>query len=221
MDPRWPLGIASLALAVAGLLASRVEPLRANASSIDAASIAWRPVLLLAAIAWIAAFGMQLHTSFGSALAPAVAARIWWVPVFWIGFAVGLIVAARTNGSVHAMRWCATSLVIGAVSFWAASRAGGTAAFVTAQCLAGATWAIVLTTVLANALRFGGPKGLASPLGVLMSAISLAALSRLLCVAFGLQRITDWTFWALALWLIAAGGALCVRQRPQAADAVA
>jgi hypothetical protein len=206
MDPRWPLGIASFALAIAGLLASRVEPMRKPDSRDDGEPIAWHPVLLLAAVTFIATFGMQLHTSFGATTAPAPAAKVWWVPVFWIGFAFGLAIAARTNGTLHALRWCAVTLVCGAATFWIAEHAANAAVFALAQGVAGAAWAVALTTVLAAVLQRSGPHGLASPLGVVMSVISLAAMSRLLCSALGFQRATDWAVWAIALWLVAALG---------------
>jgi hypothetical protein len=208
MDPRWPLGIASVALAIAGLLASRVEPMRKTDPSDDGEPVAWRLVLLLAPLTFIATFGMQLHTSFGAMSASAPAAKFWWVPVFWTGFAFGLAIAARTSGTVHALRWCAATLVCGAAALWIAEHASDAAVFALAQGVAGAAWAVALTTVLAVVLQRSGPHGLASPLGVVLSVISLAAMSRLLCSALGFQRITDWTVWAIALWLLAALGLL-------------
>jgi hypothetical protein len=209
LDPRWPLGVASLALAAAGLLASRIEPAPVSPRASEGA-VAWPHVLLLSAITFVAAFGMQLHTSFGAlhSLVAVAVAKVWWLPTFWIGFSVGLIGAARTSGSIHALKWSSAAIVVGAASLWLAAHVHETIPFAIAQGTAGAAWAVALTTVLAVMLRRSGAKGLASPLGVLMSAISLAAMSRLLCAALGLQQKADWTAWATAMWTLAAAGLL-------------
>jgi hypothetical protein len=203
VHPLWPLGVASLALAVAGLLASRVEPLQ-GAPLKQTEQVDWPPVVMLAVIAFLAAFGMQLHTAFGSLASHASGAPSLWLPTFWIGFAGGLIVSARSTGSAHGLRWCAVAIVAGAASLHVAARADDPVLLAAAQSLTGAAWAVVLTTVLAVALQRGVSKGLASPVGLLMSSISLAAMSRLLFAGLGLQKQADWAVWATLLWLLAA-----------------
>lgn len=118
IDPRLPLGIGALTLAVAALACSRMERgLPKPAAAVSAGSRAAPSVsatrsaattvapsaapgrvlaaLTIAVIALVAAIGTQLHTvSLAAPLKSAgVAWTIWWSPMFWTGFAVGTIVA--------------------------------------------------------------------------------------------------------------------------------
>ena len=205
-DPRWSLGAASLALVVAGLFAMRVERLKITAM-LRPAFTAWRPLMPLAGVAFLAAFGMQLHTAFGAAAAPAGMAKEFWVPLFWAGFAAGLVPAAGTSRSMLGLRWCVLALIVGAAAVGLAG-AWAETYLVVFQLVAGAAWAIVLTGVLAAAIERGGPGGPASPIGVLLSAISLAAMARLLLVALHVQGQIDAGLWVVTIWLLAAIGLL-------------
>jgi hypothetical protein len=193
VDVRWSLEAASLALAAAGLLATRVERLQGAAEPGRGATPA-------------VAFGMQMHTSFGAASSAVPHAKLWALPAFSCGFAVGLIPAARATRSDHTLRWCAGALLAGALAVEGLHRAADLATFGLVQGLAGAAWAVTLTGALATTLRHGGANGIGSPLGVLLSALSLAAMVRLLLVALGVHQLAATPLTVVWMWLLAALG---------------
>lgn len=205
-DPRWSLGAASAALVVAGLFAMHIER-RAVAARLTAAFTAWRPLLPLAAVAFLTAMGMQLLTSFGAAGAPAGStARQFWVPLFWLGFSIGLIPAAKVGTSAHGRHGCAIALAIGAVAVALERLGAPPPLLVVLQLVAGAAWAIVLAGLIAAALAQGEASGAGSSIGVILSAISLAAMARLLIVALGARGQVDVGWWTTGLWATAALG---------------
>jgi len=220
-DPRWSLGAASLALVVAGAFAMRIERQKA-AASIGAAFTAWRPLLPLAAAAFLTAMGMQLLTSFGAAGAPAGSvAREFWVPLFWIGFSLGLIPAARVGASDRGLRWSGAALALGALAVAAQRLGAAPPLLIGLQLVAGAAWAIVLTGLIAAALARGRANGPGSSLGVILSAISLAAMTRLLIVALGLRAQLDVGWATAAAWALAAAGLLLIGRRASLPTAAA
>jgi len=203
-DPRWSLGAASAALVVAGAFAMRIERQKVVAK-LSAAFTAWKPLLPLAGIGFLVAMGMQLLTSFGAAGAPAGSTvKDFWVPLFWIGFSVGLIPAARLKASAHGLRWCGGALAIGALAVVLGRIGASAAALIVLQLVAGAAWAIVLTGLLAAAMEVGQASGPGSSLGVILSAISLAAMTRLLIVALGVRAQVDVGWWTAAVWALGA-----------------
>lgn len=205
-DPRWSLGAASLALVVAGAFAVRIER-REAAARLAAAFTAWRPMLPLAAIGWLTAMGMQLLTSFGAAGAPAGSvAREFWVPLFWIGFSVGLIPAAKVKASAQRAPQCTAALALGVAAVLCGRLGAPAALLVLLQLVAGAAWAIVLAGLIAEALARGEASGTGSSIGVILSAVSLAAMARLLIVALGARARVDVGWWTAGLWGAAALG---------------
>lgn len=205
VDVRWSLGAASLALAAAGLLATRVERLQ-GAARPRSGDTPWKPVLLLSGLTFAVAFGMQMHTSFGAASSAAPQAKLWALPAFWSGFAVGLIPAARATRSDQTLRWCAGALLAGALAVEGLHRAADLLTFGLVQGLAGAAWAVMLTGALATTLRHGGANGVGSPLGVLLSALSLAAMARLVLVGLGAHHLAAAPLAVASMWMLAALG---------------
>jgi len=66
----------------------------------------------------------------------------------------------------------------------------------------------VLTGLLAAAMEVGQASGPGSSLGVILSAISLAAMTRLLIVALGVRAQVDVGWWTAAVWALGAAGLL-------------
>jgi hypothetical protein len=210
IDPILPLALASAALAVAGWLATGVAntPVQTSATAAPAAPV-MRPVVQLTALTGLAALGMQWHTVFGAAAAQSSLAKSIWIPVFWSGFACGLGLAALNSRGSRPLLGCALALAAGAVSMPMAVHFTAPLAVIAAQAGAGAAWAVTITCILAVTFARGQARGVATPLGLVLSALSLAAMARLVGGAFGLPLRVPAGWWPAALWLLAAAG-LCL-----------
>src|SRR5207244_1744247 len=79
------------------------------------------PVFFIAALVVVAGFGVQVHTVLLGARAAkgGFAWAPWWGPAFWIGFALGLAVAAtidRAAANAPPLRTGALGLLLGALA---------------------------------------------------------------------------------------------------------
>jgi hypothetical protein len=228
VDPRLPLGVGAATLALAALVCSRIErslPKPPAAAPTSTASPASAPpdrvlgALAIAVIALGAAIGTQLHTvSLAAPLrADGLAWISWWAPMFWMGFALGTIVAAWVgrNAPQHAAHDDAqrgetvafsgiVALLVGAAALLAAPLAPGFESFAAAQGLAGAAWAVFMSAAVRTALDRGGGRGAGGALGMIFSALALAALARLALAAIGWKPTMAANWIAAATWLLAA-----------------
>jgi len=205
-DPLWPFALASAALALAGLVAVRADawpvPLRAT----RAAGPRRTPIALIALVLLLAGLGFQWHTALLAAAQSMPWARSVWIPVFWGGFGLGLLVSMRLVTSRRRMRGGALALWIGALAAPLAVHTGVPAVFVAAQLAAGAAWGMAMHTGLGIALARSPAHRLASPVGLVFSALSVAALCRVLVVALHLQTWPGWVALPCIAWLVAGLG---------------
>jgi hypothetical protein len=72
--------------------------------------------------------------------------------------------------------------------------------------LAGAAWGVALHTVLSLALARSATQRLATPVGLVFSALALAALCRVAVVALQWQGAPAWSVLPPVAWLLAALG---------------
>ena len=204
VDPRLPLALAALALALAAVAVSRIEP-RPHTATAD--PVDRRGLLALLGAAFAAALGMQLHTTLlGDPVyrgAQALGADLLR-PAFWIGFALGLPLAARAARSGAALRWAAWAMAAGAVALAAPRLIGLDLVTLAAQPVAGAAWAIAFSTALWTVIERGGPTGAGTPLGLLFSVLAVAALTRLVLGAAGAQGSPLVSWLPIGVWVVAA-----------------
>lgn len=213
VDPRAPLWLASLALVVAAWPVLRLEPRTAVAPA-PAPTADWRAVAMLASAVLALAFAVQV---FSVLLPPrlaggSVAWIAWWAPLFWGGFALGLGLGPVLAARVAEGRRDAAALTVGAVALWIAPLADG-AWRALALATAGLCWALVFAAALGSVLRFGRDAGLATPVGVFVSAVALAAAARLTLVVTGAVDWLPLRDVALAAWIAGAAGVLAARTR--------
>jgi MFS family permease len=216
VDPRWPFLLSALALAAVtlGMVAAenalarqranddRRAPTGAGAPSTGmSAPAAGSRVSPLAALspasglfliaALIAAASFQVHVFLASAplyRASGGAAFIaHLMPVFWIGFNLGLWPARRWAQRVGAPAAFARGALLGALGVAAthfAPSLAGLPGLVAAQLLTGAAWALMLCSAFIGVLNFGhtGREGFLC--GSLQSLLAVAALARLMVVVW-------------------------------------
>jgi hypothetical protein len=204
VDPHVPLALASSVLAMAALLTVRMTP---QLDVPPQASGPARDVVGFVAVVYLAALGMQLHTALTGEM---VAARFPQLPlpafrtIFWLGFAAGLLVAARAARAPNEHRAAVTAMLVGTVAMLLVRHAENLAAFAVAQALAGGAWAVVFTGLLVAAIQRGGEEAKGRYLGLLFMATALAAMTRLLVVVADLQRLTLVGWLSICTWLLAA-----------------
>jgi len=214
-DPRLALGLCAGSLAVAALFASRLEsnaPGATEAATQRAPAASRAPVFFIAALIVVAGFGVQVHTVLLGVRAAkqGIAWALWWGPAFWIGFALGLIVAAfvgRTTAAAAPLRTGAAGLLLGALALAGALAAATAGRFGLAQVVAGAAWAVFTAVAVRAAMTYGGGKGIGAPLGLIFSALAVATLARVGLTIAGLQT-SDWVTWVPAVTYVLSGGVL-------------
>jgi hypothetical protein len=209
-DPRAALGLCALSLAIAALFTSRLETDGSGAKTESADKVATRaPAFFIAGLVAVAGFGVQVHTVLLGARASkeGFAWATWWGPAFWIGFALGLVVAALIGRAAKAappLRSGGSGLLLGALALFGAQLAADAAMFGVAQLTAGAAWALFTAVAVRTAMAYGGSTGLGSPLGLIFSALAVAALARVALTLAGLQAGT-WIAWLPAATYVLAG----------------
>ena len=217
-DPRLPFVIssASLALLTLGLVAAehRLAAQPAASAAEDAASPERpaEPTPLFVAVALLAALAFQVHVFIDSGplytrLAGAGSLPTL-MPLFWIGFNLGLFPLSIACKRHTAPRVMAAAAIAAAAFAWAAPMAPSLPLLVTSQVLAGAAWAGVITAAFAWALSRGGSGRAGTYAGMLSSVLALATLARMASVGAGWPKdaaIGAALFWWPFLgWLLAA-----------------
>lgn len=205
VDPRLPIALAAVALAVAALLTSQI-PARHSPDDDDDPSTPSQDWLLLVLAAYAAALGTQLHnTLIGEAMAPRFPSISpeWMRSTFWVGFTAGLLVAARTAtlpNPLHTVKW---ALLLGAGALVVMRGADTIPLLTLAQLAAGGTWGVILTVTMVSALSRESAMYAGTSVGLLFSALALAAMTRLLIVAAGVHHTPFMPWMPSALWLLA------------------
>jgi hypothetical protein len=212
VDARWPLALAALALVAATLPVLGLDH-RPGPRPPRLSGAALRAVIATSVATLFAAFGVQLLTVLmPTQLAAASSlARLLWAPLFWGGFSIGLLLGALSRRSHSPARWEAAAFALGTVAIAAVPHASSLALLLPALGAAGGCWAVVYTSGLLDVLRLGRGGRLATPLGIYLSAISLAAASRLLLAGLGWASALPAADVALLAWL--AGGVCLLLNR--------
>lgn len=197
-DARLPLGLAGAALALAALYVGRVEaqlpPARDNGRlPRDAAA------LRLLAGASLAAVAAQLQTALAAkAQYAASGAGPDWLALFWLGCALGGLIAPACARRLPERPVVALALAAGGLCLLGALTAPSLPALAGAQALAGLLWGIALSSLFASAAVRG-----AGSLGLLFAALALAVVVRLALQRAGLDAATAGGL-AAGGWLLAA-----------------
>ena len=215
VDPALPLAIGAVALALSALFAMRIEagfppPVAAREDDAPAHAKRW-----LALVVLVAAIGTQVHTAI---LSKPVYVRLagadadWYLPAFWIGFALALPFAVVVARGRSPLARASLALLAGAAALVAAQRAPTLGLAVAAQLVAGAAWGVLATVVVTAAIALGGAGRAGTAAGMVFAALAAAALTRLGLVALGVQASPAIAWIPVATWL-AAGALVVARAR--------
>ena len=220
VDPSLPFALSALAVAVSALALVVVErgqpasqPVAADVTRSEPGGAVKGAWVFLLLIALLLAFGQQVHTAINSApqfkrLAdPALLS--WLMPVFWIGFSVGLLLVDRLVRARGALPVLQLACVAGALSLAGAVLASALALLVLAQFASGIFWGFILCASIGVAAERGYPLHTGRSTGALMATLAVAAFSRLGLAASagtGFGVLVDWlpaVIWcAAALFLL-------------------
>lgn len=187
VDPSLPFALGALAVSCVGAGAGGRQTSGQPASQPVAADVtrsepggavkgAWVFLLL---IALLLAFGQQVHTAINSApqfkrLAdPALLS--WLMPVFWIGFSVGLLLVDRLVRARGALPVLQLACVAGALSLAGAVLASSLALLVLTQFASGMFWGFILCASIGVAAERGYPLHTGRSTGALMATLAVAA----------------------------------------------
>jgi hypothetical protein len=211
-DPRLALGVCAIALAVAALFASRLEASGVKATEKKDGRRTLAPAFFIAVLVAVAGFGVQVHTVLlGARVAKeGLAWAAWWAPAFWMGFALGLVIAAligRAARTAPPLRSGGGGLLLGALALVGAQIAADAAMFALAQLVAGAAWAVFTAVAVRAAMNYGSGGGIGSPIGLIFSALAIGALMRVGLTVAGLQS-GPWIAWLPAAAYAVSGGVL-------------
>jgi len=229
-DPRLPFALASSALVLTTLALARVERHLAKEAPApeppapNADRAVPTPLVVFALAVVVLGLGFQLHFSINTAPQfKRFAGNIdWLMPVFWIGFNVGMFpatLAAKRFGGLLVMGGAG---LVGALAILIAEVAGNLGLLVVAQLAAGAAWGAILMAAFTAATAIGHTGHEGKAMGLLFSALAIATFARMGAVAAGwvgdpaIAALLAWTpvvCWALAglALLVLAGRALTAR----------
>lgn len=243
VDSRLPLAVSALALALAGLWATRAEALlpRHHAGADSASPVAVpapafvdererrRRSWWLAGTALVAAFGTQLLTAIVAQplYRPFVGAdAVAWAAWFWVGFGLGLIPGGRVAASRRALIGASIAMVIAWVAFAIGANSASFAVLVTGTAVAGGGWGVFSTVVFSSAVSLSGGRasmhGAGTASGMVFSALAIATFLRMICAASGFAKSPTIVWlpevaWALASVLLAVVARTVWRERPEPA----
>lgn len=216
LDPRIPFALSSLGVAAFALALARAErgfePEVSPPAAVPGPGAVAPSVGLLAFVVFLLAFGYQVHFAINSSTAyrrfaePEALSKL--MPIFWIGFNVGLVPAMllvkRFGGS--AMLAAGGLLGVGALSL--CSRPPSLEVLIAAQATVGVAWSIALCAAFSAALAAGRPGREGLLTGILFSTLAAAAMLRIAIVLSGRQgsfylESLPFVAWALAAFLTA------------------
>ena len=213
VDPRLPIAVSAVSLAVAGLWATRVEETMPHAAADPGAAnavVARRRAWALAAIVLVAAFGTQVVTAI--VVQPLFHRfvgndAILWTALFWVGFAIGLMPGTRIAAAGAAsgisggtsLHRAAVALLFASIVFAVGATSDSLTILAIGVTLTGAAWGLFTTVAFTSAVSLSGGRattsGAGTASGMLFSALAVGSLLRLAIVAAG------WTRADLVAWL--------------------
>ncbi len=246
LDNRLPIAFSAVALALAGLWATRAEALlprqREVAGDSDPASMADLrvPTQARRQRAWSLA-GTVLVAAFGTQLLTAIVAQplyrafvgadaFLWVAWFWVGFGFGLIPGARIAASHRALAGAAIAIAIAWIAFAIGASSASFVVLVIGTIVAGGGWGVFSTVAFSSAVSLSGGRASASGAGtasgMVFSAIAIATLLRMLCTATGFAKTPTIVWlpeiaWALASILLIVVARTVWRDHSEAAPQLA
>ena len=223
VDSRLPIAVSAIALALAGLWATRAEALLPRQTDVAIAGESPSPVLertqrrralSLAATVLVAAFGTQLLTAIVAQplYKPFVGAdAVVWVAWFWVGFGLGLIPGARIAASHRALIGASIAIAVAWIAFAIGANSASFVVLVIGTAVAGAGWGVFSTVVFSSAVSLSGGRasvrGAGTASGMVFSAIAIATFLRMICTATGFAKTPTIVWlpeiaWALASVLL-------------------
>jgi hypothetical protein len=219
VDSRVPITVSAMALAMAGLWATRVEeklpPVAVEEIAVSPARrLIKRRAWSLAIVVLIAAFGTQIVTA---VVAQPLLQRfvggdaVLWVAWFWGGFGIGLIpgtkAAASDGSSGRPLLQAALALIVACVVFAVGAHGDTIALLVIGIALAGAGWGVFTTVAFSTAVSLSrgraSVRGAGTASGMLFSALAVGTLMRLAIVAGGLNHASFVVWLPVIAWSIA------------------
>jgi MFS family permease len=220
IDARIPFAVASAALFAAAWVLSWAERKLPRSETKPAA----KPDANIGTIGWFAfavlllGFAFQIHFPLNAAPSflrfASEDMTEWLLPLFWFGFAIGVVPAAFLTRLWGGPLTMALGAVIAAAAAFIVAAATNLDTVATGQLVTGGAWGMVMTSTVAAALAFGhiGAEGRVS--GLMFSALALAAAGRIALVATAIVQAPDVAPllpWApTAAWLLAAMMLLCM-----------
>ena len=222
VDNRLPIAVSAVALALAGLWATRAEALLPRNDGIDRASpVATRAMRQrawsLAGTVLVAAFGTQLVIAI---VAPPLyrpfvgADAVVWVAWFWVGFGLGLIPGARIAAAPHALIGASIAMAVAWIAFAIGASSASFAVLVTGTLIAGGGWGVFSTVVFSSAVSLSGGRatvgGAGTASGMVFSAIAIATLLRMACTATGFAKAPTIVWLPEVAWALASFGLIVV-----------
>lgn len=224
MAPALPFVLSSLALAALVLplsWAERLQPASAGNGAAPAPAFGASRFFLLLLFSALAA---QLY--FHLAAAPRYLADhpasdlLWLMPVFWIGVAIGCVLAAALRHALGPRRAWVTGCAVAAAAAMIHAMLPGSASAILGQGAGGIGWGVALTLAfgIADSLGRGpGPDRRALMAGALYATLAVASLTRIAINTAGLPQQPAWAVWLALLpaagWALAAAGASLILQR--------
>ena len=216
IDPALPFAIASLAILVSsgGLVWAEKHLIHhAQATNETGTPLPFTsPIALLMMVGLLTAvFGFQWHSATNAAAQIRRVGDASWLPlimpVFWAGFAFGLLPATAIGERLGQARAACVGCVIGAMALAASPFTTSINALAVTHILAGAAWALTM----ANAIHLASASGKVGAEGRYTAVFfTLLALGTLIRIALGLagapqtlSAASDWL--PVVSWSIAAG----------------
>lgn len=191
-SPLVPFALISAGLVLCGVLVAQSVQGGGKTSAVPAVEpvgLPQVPVFFLALM--IAALGVQVHTAFNaSALysrAVPVSELHWWMPMFWVGFNLALVIPPVLAGW-HAARRLAAFAMLGLAGLLACTAALQPWLQAVLQATAGVGWAWFISGVFATANMLGAPSRRGVMAGGVHSALAGGSALRLTIAATALPQ---------------------------------
>lgn len=222
IDPRVPFVVSTLTLlaAVGGLVIAERRFVAAPSSEENLERQAPQRIVLFFAALLLMALGFQVHFSLNSApqyLRHAPASELpWLLPVFWIGFQLGMLPASRFVKRLGTLPVMAIAAAAGALATLYCNFASTRALLASAQAVAGACWGVACVAAYTTAVGFGRTGREGRFLGTLFAMLAVATLSRIWVNAGGLPAdLRTLLVWLPPACWISAGLLLIAARSPK------
>ncbi len=132
------------------------------------------PIAAFALASFVFALGFQVHSSFNTAplLKRFTADISELLPVFWVGFCVGMFPASRITQRYGGLPVMGAAGLVGAIAIVVMERADMLGLALVAQLVAGAAWGCILMSAFAAAATLGHTGAEGKTTGLLFSTLA-------------------------------------------------